>query len=77
MSSARRRRAGSAGGRAVDPALAHVFEVFGTLRWGVSCLQLADDHASRRVRSVERAAIGRRVSEVAADLAYLLKHGTI
>lgn len=65
------------GGVRVDPALAHVFEVFGTLKWGISCLQLADDHVSGRVRSVERAAIGRRVSEVAADLAYLLKHKTI
>ncbi len=53
------------------------FEVFGTLKWGVSCLQLADDHVSGRVRSVERAAIGRRVSEVAADLLHLLEHGTI
>ncbi len=67
----------AAGGRPVDPALAHVFEVFGTLKWGVSCLQLADDHVSGRVPSVERATIGRRVSEVAADLLHLLKFGTI
>ena len=65
------------GGAAVDPRQAHVAEVYGTLRWGMSCLQLADDHLSGRVRSVERAAIGRRVSEVAADLLYLLKYGTI
>jgi len=43
----------------------------------VSCLQLANDHASGRVRSVERAAIGRRISEVAADLLHLLRFGTI
>ena len=67
----------AAGGAAVDPARAHVFEVFGTLKWGISCLQLADDHVSGRVCSVERAAIGRRVSEVAADLLHLLRHGTI
>jgi len=67
----------AAGGTVVDPALAHVFEVSGTLRWGVSCLQLANDHASGRVRSVERAAIGRRISEVAADLLHLLRFGTI
>lgn len=66
-----------AGGTAVDPATAHIFEVYGTLRWGISCLQLADDHLAGRVRSVERAAIGRRVSEVAADLLHLLKYGTI
>ncbi len=67
----------AAGGARVDPVLAHVFEVFGTLKWGVSCLQLADDHVSGRVPSVERAAIGRRVSEVAADLLHLLRYGTI
>ncbi len=67
----------AAGGAAVDPAEAHVWEVYGTLRWGLSCLQLADDHLSGRVRSVERAAIGRRVSEVAADLLWLLEHGSI
>jgi aminoglycoside phosphotransferase (APT) family kinase protein len=67
----------AAGGAAVDQALAHVWEVYGTLRWGMSCLQLADDHLSGRVRSVERAAIGRRVSEVAADLLWLLEHGSI
>ncbi len=67
----------AAGGAKVDPARAHVFEVAETLRWGISCLQLADDHVSGRVRSVERAAIGRRVSEVAADLLHLLKYGTI
>jgi len=50
----------------------HIWEVYGTLKWGLSCLQLADDHVSGRVPSVERAAIGRRVSEVAADLVYLV-----
>ena len=49
----------------------------GTLRWGMSCLHLVDDHLSGRVRSVERAAIGRRVSENEVDLLYLLKHGSI
>ena len=67
----------AAGGAAVDPRQAHVWEVYGTLRWGMSCLQLADDHLSGRVRSVERAAIGRRVSEVAADLLWLLEYGSI
>nr|WP_295661027.1 phosphotransferase family protein [Polymorphobacter sp.] len=67
----------AAGGVPVDPARAHVWEVYGTLRWGMSCLQLADDHLSGRVRSVERAAIGRRVTEVAADLLWLIEHGSI
>ncbi|QYE34500.1 phosphotransferase family protein [Polymorphobacter sp. PAMC 29334] len=67
----------AAGGAAVNPARAHVWEVYGTLRWGMSCLQLADDHLSGRVRSVERAAIGRRVTEVAADLLWVIEHGSI
>lgn len=55
----------------------HLWEVYGTLKWGLSCLQLADDHLSGRVPSVERAAIGRRVSEVAADLVHLIACGDI
>jgi len=67
----------AAGGGVIDRATAHVFEVYGTLRWGVMCLQLAHDHLTGRVRSVERAAIGRRVTEVEADLLHLLKYGDI
>ncbi|MBS3960766.1 MAG: phosphotransferase family protein [Sandarakinorhabdus sp.] len=66
----------AAGGK-VALADIHVWEVFGNLKWGMSCLQLADDHVSGRVPSVERAAIGRRVSEVAADLAYLIAFGEL
>jgi aminoglycoside phosphotransferase (APT) family kinase protein len=65
-----------AGGR-IDPEDLHVWEVYGNLKWGMSCLQLADDHVSGRVPSVERAAIGRRASEVAADLTYLLAFGDL
>lgn len=66
----------AAGGR-VNPQELQVWEVYGNLKWGMSCLQLADDHVSGRVPSVERAAIGRRVSEVAADLTYLLAFGEL
>lgn len=65
-----------AGGQ-VDAQELHIWEVYGNLKWGMSCLQLADDHVSGRVPSVERAAIGRRVSEVAADLTYLLAFGEL
>jgi aminoglycoside phosphotransferase (APT) family kinase protein len=67
----------AAGGCHVDRARAHMWEVWGTLRWGLACLQLADDHVSGRVRSVERAAIGRRVSEVELDLLHLIRFGDI
>ncbi len=66
-----------AAGGTIDRDVVHLWEVFGTLKWGLSCLLLADDHCSGRVRSVERAAIGRRVSEVAADLVHLLAFGDI
>jgi len=66
----------AAGGQVVLEDI-HVWEVFGNLKWGMSCLQLADDHVSGRVPSVERAAIGRRVSEVAADLTYLIAFGEL
>jgi aminoglycoside phosphotransferase (APT) family kinase protein len=66
-----------AGGEPVDRGRAHMWEVWGTLRWGLACLQLGDDHASGRLRSIERAAIGRRVSEVELDLLHLIQHGSI
>jgi aminoglycoside phosphotransferase (APT) family kinase protein len=67
----------AAGGARVDRARAHMWEVWGTLRWGLACLQLGDDHVSGRVKSVERAAIGRRVSEVELDLLHLIRFGDI
>jgi aminoglycoside phosphotransferase (APT) family kinase protein len=67
----------AAGGGAVDRARAALWEVWGTLKWGLSCLHLGDDHVSGRLRSVERAAIGRRVSEVELDLMHMLKFGSV
>lgn len=64
-------------GGVVEAADVHVWEIYGNLKWGMSCLQLADDHLSGRVPSVERAAIGRRVTEVAADLTYLVAFGEL
>ncbi len=55
----------------------YFWELFGTLRWGISCLQLVHQHLTGEVLSIERAAIGRRVSEVEIDLLYMMKHGTI
>lgn len=66
----------AAGGRIDRPAM-WFWEVYGTLRWGLSCLQLAHQHLSGSVVSVERAAIGRRVSETEIDLLHLIAKGTI
>jgi aminoglycoside phosphotransferase (APT) family kinase protein len=51
------------------------WEVLGTLRWGVICLSQAWTHLSGAHRSVELAAIGRRVSEQEWDLLLLLEPG--
>ena len=49
------------------------WEVLGTLRWGVICLTQAAAHLSGAHRSVELAAIGRRVCEQEWDLLLLLR----
>jgi aminoglycoside phosphotransferase (APT) family kinase protein len=62
----------AAGGGPVDRAALHWWEVFGTLRWGVICIVQATVHLSGLSRSVELAAIGRRVCETEHDLMELL-----
>ena len=48
------------------------WEILGTLRWGVICMAQARAHLSGAHRSVELAAIGRRVCEQEWDLLLLL-----
>jgi aminoglycoside phosphotransferase (APT) family kinase protein len=48
------------------------WELLGTLRWGVICMTQAQTHLSGAYRSVELAAIGRRVCEQEWDLLLLL-----
>ena len=66
-----------AAGGTLDRDLARVFELWGSLRWGVMCLQLANGHLSGAQPSVELAAIGRRVSETEIDILHILKHGEV
>ena len=61
-----------AGATTVDPGALHWWEVLGTLRWGVICIVQTVTHLSGTLRSVELAAIGRRVCEVEWDLLELL-----
>ncbi len=61
-----------ASGTPVDRNTLHWWEVLGTLRWGVICIVQTLTHVSGAVRSVELAAIGRRVCEVEWDLLELL-----
>jgi aminoglycoside phosphotransferase (APT) family kinase protein len=64
-----------AGGEEVDPARAHWWEVFGTVHWGVICLNQAWKHLSGSIKSMEHAAIGRRAVETQVDLLQLLGPG--
>lgn len=64
-----------AGGDRVDPARAHWWEVFGTVRWGIICHTQAWKHLSGAQKSMELASIGRRAVETEVDLLQLLKSG--
>jgi aminoglycoside phosphotransferase (APT) family kinase protein len=62
-----------AGGARVDRAALHWWEVLGSLKWGVMCIMQASRHLTGAVRSVELAAIGRRVCENEWDLLGMLQ----
>lgn len=51
------------------------WQVFGSLRWGVICLIQTFSHLNGPSNSVERAAIGRRVSETEIDMINLMYLG--
>jgi aminoglycoside phosphotransferase (APT) family kinase protein len=62
----------AAGGADVSLQELRWWELLGTLRWGVICMNQAQAHLSGAHRSVELAAIGRRVCEQEWDLLLLL-----
>ena len=62
----------SAAHREVTAEHLHFWEVFGTLKWGVICEMQAASHLQGLVRSVELAALGRRIAEMEWDLLDLL-----
>jgi hypothetical protein len=62
----------AAGGAPVDDGALYWWVVLGTLRWGIICILQTLTHTTGAVRSVELAAIGRRVCEVEWDLLELL-----
>jgi aminoglycoside phosphotransferase (APT) family kinase protein len=64
-----------AGGADISLAELRWWEILGTLRWGVICMTQAWAHLSGAHRSVELAAIGRRVCEQEWDLLLLLDPG--
>ena len=62
----------AAGGEPVDLDVVRFWEVLGTVKWGALCTIRAMLHLSRMQRSVEAAAIGRRVAETEYDLIELI-----
>ena len=62
----------AAGGADITAEELRWWELFGTLRWGVICMTQAEAHLSGAHRSVELAAVGRRVCEQEWDLLLLL-----
>ena len=62
----------AAGGADISLDELRWWEILGTLRWGVICMRQAWAHLSGAHRSVELAAIGRRVCEQEWDLLLLL-----
>ena len=64
-----------AAGIAVDRNAFRWWLTVATLRWGVICRYQAERHLSGQTKSVELAAIGRRVSETEWDLLDLLTGG--
>lgn len=62
----------AAGGRRVDRPTFDWWLVEKTLQWGIMCMKQAAAHLTGLDRSVELAAIGRRVAEVEWDLLELL-----
>jgi aminoglycoside phosphotransferase (APT) family kinase protein len=61
-----------AGGTGIDRATVHWWEVYATVKWATICALQASAHLSGTTRSVELAAIGRRVCESEWDLFVLL-----
>lgn len=62
-----------ASGTPVDRDVARWWEVLGTLKWGIMCIMQARSHLDGLTRSMELAAIGRRVCENEHDLLLLLE----
>ncbi|MEM6900184.1 MAG: phosphotransferase family protein [Pseudomonadota bacterium] len=62
-----------AGGQHFNPADIDWWEMLGSLKWGIMCMTMYDIYRTGADPSVERAAIGRRVSETEIDLIALME----
>jgi aminoglycoside phosphotransferase (APT) family kinase protein len=61
-----------AGSAAITLEDIHYWEVYAALSWGLVCLTMIDMYRSGHDRSLERVAVGRRLSESEIDLLLLL-----
>jgi aminoglycoside phosphotransferase (APT) family kinase protein len=61
-----------AGGRKVDAASLHFWEMMGNFRWALGCVAQADRHLSGKAASVELASLGRRTAEMELELLDLI-----
>ena len=62
-----------AGGAQFSPRDIDWWEMLGSLKWGIMCMIMYQAYRSGADPRVERAAIGRRVSETEIDLVNLLE----
>jgi len=58
----------------IDETQLDIWQLYGSLRWGVICMMQTFAHLNGFISSVEKAAIGRRVSETEFDLMNMIKH---
>ena len=60
------------GGEAIDAGTVRYWRTLGTLRWGLICRSMARPARPGAPLTVERAMIGRRISETELDLLDIL-----
>ena len=61
-------------GREIPLSRVQFWQALGSLKWGVMCLMMYSSFATGADPSIERAMIGRRVSETEIDLVHLMDH---
>lgn len=61
-----------AGGRPVEQASIRFWEIMGNVRWALGCISQAQRHLSGQAPSVELASLGRKASEMEAELLVLI-----
>ena len=58
----------------IDKSQLDIWQLYGSLNWGIICMVQTFAHLSGAVKSLEKAAIGRRVSETEFDLMNMIKN---